>query len=44
MSLSLQERVRTKRGLINAIGEFENWAFGEVGDNEYQQIQQVRKK
>jgi len=38
--MSLQDGVRIKRGLINAIGEFENWAFGVVGDNDYQQIQQ----
>lgn len=37
--MSLQDGVRIKRGLINAIGEFENWAFGVVGDNDYQQIQ-----
>lgn len=37
--MSLQNGVRTKRGLINAIGEFENWAFGVVGDSDYQQIQ-----
>ncbi|KAL4091021.1 hypothetical protein QTP88_025764 [Uroleucon formosanum] len=24
---------RVKRGLINAVGEFENWAFGMVDDN-----------
>lgn len=38
--MSLQDGVRIKRGLINAIGEFENWAFGVVGDNDFQQIQQ----
>lgn len=29
-----------KRGLINVIGEFDNWAFGVVGDSDYQKIQQ----
>lgn len=38
--MSLQNGVRIKRGLINAIGEFENWAFGVVGDKDYQQIEQ----
>jgi hypothetical protein len=38
--MSLQNGVRMKRGLINVIGEFENWAFGVVGDSDYQKIQQ----
>ena len=37
--ISLHNGIRTKRGLINAIGEFENWAFGVVGDSDYQHIQ-----
>ncbi|KAL4083554.1 hypothetical protein QTP88_028870 [Uroleucon formosanum] len=34
---------RVKRGLINAVGEFENWAFGMVDDDAYQQIQKSIK-
>lgn len=40
--ISLQNG-RVKRGLINAVGEFENWAFGLVDDNAYQQIQKSIK-
>lgn len=40
--ISLQNG-RVKRGLINAVGEFENWAFGIVDDNSYQQIQESIK-
>lgn len=34
---------RTRRGLINAVGQFENWAFGLVDDDSYLKIQQSIK-
>lgn len=36
--MSLQKS-RARRGLINAIGSFENWAFGVVDDEAYQKLQ-----
>lgn len=38
--ISLQKGTRSKRGLINAVGDFEEWAFGLVSDNSYQNLQQ----
>jgi len=32
--ISLAGKNRTKRGLINAVGEFENRVFGTVGDSD----------
>jgi len=41
---SLHKNTRFKRGLINAIGNFEEWAFGSVGDDSYQELQKTIKK
>jgi len=42
--MSLQLSNRFKRGLINAIGNFEEWAFGSVSDSSYQELQKKIKK
>lgn len=39
--MSLQKSNRFKRGLINAIGNFEGWAFGSVSDDSYQEVQKT---
>jgi len=42
--ISLQTGNRVKRGLFNAIGNFEEWAFGSVGDDSYQGLQKTIQK
>jgi len=42
--MSLQKSNRFKRGLINAIGNFEEWAFGSVGDESYQELRNTIQK
>jgi len=42
--MSLQKSNRFKRGLINAIGNFEEWAFGSVSDDSYQELQKTIQK
>ncbi|KAE9522534.1 hypothetical protein AGLY_017070, partial [Aphis glycines] len=42
--MSLQTGNRVKRGLFNAIGNFEEWAFGSVGDDSYQELQKTVQK
>jgi len=39
--MSLQTGNRVKRGLFNAIGNFEEWAFGSLGDDSYQELQKT---
>lgn len=41
---ALQKGTRIKRGLINAVGEFQEWAFGTVGNNAYKQLEQSISK
>jgi len=42
--MSLQTGNRVKRELFNAIGNFEEWAFGSVGDDRYQELQKTIQK
>lgn len=37
---ALKKGTRTKRGLINAVGEFQEWVFGTVGNSAYKQLEQ----
>jgi len=39
--MSLQKSNRFKRGLINANGNFVEWAFGSVSDDSYQELQKI---
>jgi len=42
--MSLQTGNRVKRGLFNAIGNFEEGPFGSVGDDTYQELQKTIQK